>query len=222
MLTMQRMVRGFLARQQHRPRVRALGQIAAVRGRLGKTKEIAAQLRQGSAGAILQQLEAAERQAVEAAARIKGDPKIRPPAIERLVAELTGQLEAQNAALKSLLHEQRQAEEQARLKKMQDAMEAERLQQQAEAERQRAEEETRKRKVEMEAKRKADEVERRRQEELDRSAALLLQEQLEREAQEDARYRQQLEQERRDHELALRLAQESNGQVDDSPPLARK
>lgn len=46
--------------------------------------------------------------------------------------------------------------------------------------------------------------------------------QLEKEAEEDNQYRQQLEQERRDHELAMRLAQESNSQVDDSPLLMRK
>lgn len=49
-----------------------------------------------------------------------------------------------------------------------------------------------------------------------------LQAQLEKEAEEDNQYRQQLEQERRDHELAMRLAQESNSQVDDSPLLMRK
>jgi len=46
--------------------------------------------------------------------------------------------------------------------------------------------------------------------------------QLEKEAMEETRYRELLEQERRDHELAVRLAQESNGQVEDSPPPARK
>lgn len=51
---------------------------------------------------------------------------------------------------------------------------------------------------------------------------ILFQAQLEKEAQEDTKYRQQLQQERRDHELALRLAQESNGQVEESPPLMRK
>lgn len=45
---------------------------------------------------------------------------------------------------------------------------------------------------------------------------------MEKEAEEDNQYRQQLEQERRDHELAMRLAQESNSQVDDSPLLMRK
>lgn len=38
----------------------------------------------------------------------------------------------------------------------------------------------------------------------------------------DARFREQMEQERRDHELALRLAQETNGQLEDvSPPMRR-
>ena len=74
----------------------------------------------------------------------------------------------------------------------------------------------------MELRRKQEEVERLRLEEEDRKAALMLQAQLEKEAQEDSNYRQQLEQERRDHELALRLAQESNGQLDESPTMSRK
>lgn len=74
----------------------------------------------------------------------------------------------------------------------------------------------------MELRRKQEEAERLRMEEEDRKAALLLQAQLEKEAQEDSKFRQQLEQERRDHELALRLAQESNGQLDESPTMSRK
>lgn len=49
-----------------------------------------------------------------------------------------------------------------------------------------------------------------------------MQAQQERELQEERRYQEQLEQERQDRELALRLAQESNGQLEDSPPLIRK
>lgn len=74
----------------------------------------------------------------------------------------------------------------------------------------------------MELRRKQEEAERLRLEEEDRRAALLLQAQLEKEAQEDSKYRKQLEQERCDHELALRLAQESNGQIDESPTMSRK
>lgn len=74
----------------------------------------------------------------------------------------------------------------------------------------------------MELRRKQEETERLRLEEEDRKAALQLQAQLEKEALEDSHYRQQLEQERRDHELALRLAQESNSQLDESPTMSRK
>lgn len=49
-----------------------------------------------------------------------------------------------------------------------------------------------------------------------------MQAQQERDAQEERKYQEQLEQERQDHELALRLAQESNGQIEESPPLIRK
>lgn len=45
---------------------------------------------------------------------------------------------------------------------------------------------------------------------------------MEKEAMEESRYRELLEQERRDHDLAVRLAQESNGQVEDSPPPVRR
>lgn len=74
----------------------------------------------------------------------------------------------------------------------------------------------------MEARRKSEEAQLLRQEDEDRRAALALQAQMEKEAQEDVKYRQQLEQERRDHELAMRLASESNGQVEESPPMIRK
>lgn len=60
------------------------------------------------------------------------------------------------------------------------------------------------------------------QEEADRKAALELQAQQEKELQEERHYQEQLEQERQDRELALRLAQESNGQLEESPPLMRK
>lgn len=39
---------------------------------------------------------------------------------------------------------------------------------------------------------------------------------------EERKYQAQLEQERQDHELALRLAEESNGQLEESPPMSRK
>lgn len=60
------------------------------------------------------------------------------------------------------------------------------------------------------------------QEQADRKAALELQAAEERTAREERDYQAQFEQERQDHELALRLAQESNGQLEESPPSMRK
>ena len=55
-----------------------------------------------------------------------------------------------------------------------------------------------------------------------RKAELALKAQREKEAEEERRLQQQLEQERQDHELATRLANESNGQLEESPPTIRK
>lgn len=47
-------------------------------------------------------------------------------------------------------------------------------------------------------------------------------EQIEKDSELNSQFREQMEQERRDHELALRLAQETNGQVEElSPPTRR-
>lgn len=51
---------------------------------------------------------------------------------------------------------------------------------------------------------------------------MALQAQLQKEAEANNKYREILEQERRDHELAMRLANETNGQVEESPPMLRK
>lgn len=52
--------------------------------------------------------------------------------------------------------------------------------------------------------------------------ALEWQRQQEQLAREERIYQEQLEQERQDRELAQRLAQESNEQLEESPPLVRK
>lgn len=73
------------------------------------------------------------------------------------------------------LKEQRNAEEQERLRQIQMVMEAERKIKEEEERVKREEEETRKKKAEMETRRKAEEAEILKQEELDRKAALVLQ-----------------------------------------------
>merc|ERR1719466_435353 len=73
-------------------------------------------------------------------------------------------------------------------------------------------------KAEMEARRKEEEEKLRRQEEIDRKQAEKLQAELDNA---NLRIAQQMEQERRDHELALRLASETGSGVEELPVLKR-
>ncbi|XP_055588992.1 myosin heavy chain 95F isoform X2 [Uranotaenia lowii] len=220
-LIAQKTIRGYLARKRHQPRIKGIIKINAIKTNMGKMQEIANELK-SERDNMLRQVADVQRAIEEAVRKIKGNPKITQAEIDGLYGGVMSKIDAQMKMIHIKLQEQRNAEEQERLRKIQAALEAERKAKEEEERRLREEEENRKKKAEIETRRKEDEARRLRQEEEDRKAALALQAQLEKEAQEDIAYRQQLEQERRDHELALRLAQESNGQVEDSPPLLRK
>ncbi|XP_055853454.1 myosin heavy chain 95F isoform X2 [Episyrphus balteatus] len=219
-LVIQKVVRGYLARKQHRPRLHGITKINNIRSSAAKTVDIANQLKAGKEG-IISEVNSLETQIDDAIKKIRANPKIKAKEIDDLMNKITGNMNKLTVALNSKLEEQKQAEEQERLRKIQEALEAARRAKEEEERRNREDEENKKLKTEMESRRKAEEIQRLKQEEEDRRAALSLQAQLQKEAEDDAKYRQQLEQERRDHELALRLASESNGQVDDSPPVIR-
>ncbi|XP_012941999.2 unconventional myosin-VI [Aplysia californica] len=119
---------------------------------------------------------------------------------------------------------QKNAEEQERLKKIQEQMERERKQKEEEERQRKEEEEQRKKKAELERKRQKEEEERKKQEAEDRKAAENLQKQLDEETKQNAQRQAALDQEHRDRELALRLAMEDQNQVEDiqlPPPLPR-
>ncbi|CAO1430727.1 unnamed protein product [Diamesa hyperborea] len=219
-LMAQKLIRGFLARKQHQPRFRGITKINEIKCNMTQMEQIANQLK-NEKDSMLVHIRDIQKAVDMAIQKIKTNPKIKAPEIEALHSDLVTKMDKHMGNMRIKLQEQRNAEEQERLRIIQLKMEAERKAKEEEEQKVREEEETRRKKVEMETRRKQEEIERLRLEEEDRKAALQLQAQLEKEIQEDSKYRQQLEQERRDHELALRLANESNGQVDDSPPLLR-
>ncbi|XP_031632480.1 myosin heavy chain 95F isoform X3 [Contarinia nasturtii] len=219
-LYIQKIVRGFLARKQHQPRYRGIIKIKSLKEKLRRSTDIVNQVK-GSKDKILKQANEVEQLIDGYVKSIRNDGRISPKTIDRMYEDIITKIDNYNNLLQSELKMQRQAEEQDRLRKIQEALELERKQKQEEDRRIREDEENRRKKVEIESKRKMEELERKRQEDEDLRAAVALQAQLEKEAQEDNEYRQQLEQERRDHELALRLAQETNSQVEDSPLLMR-
>lgn len=113
---------------------------------------------------------------LEAAIRkIKNNPRITPTEIDSLYTSLVNQVNKQMATLQDLVKQQKIAEEQARLRKIQQELELEKKRKEEEERRKREEEENRRKKLDMEARRKVEEQQRRKQEEEDQKTAVALQ-----------------------------------------------
>ncbi|XP_068631388.1 myosin heavy chain 95F isoform X2 [Battus philenor] len=216
----QKSIRGYLVRRQHQPRYKGIIKIKALEENLKKMETVVAQLKKEKDTAK-KNIENLRNSIRNACATIKSNAKITRAEIDQLYTKLTKETEAQMAALQKAMTDQKNREEQERLRKIEAEMRAAEEAKRQEQERLRQEEEHRRMKAEMEARRKAEEAERIRQEERDRLAALKLQEQMEEAAKADEENRERLEQERRDHEMAMRLAEETNGHVEGSPPQLR-
>jgi len=215
LIVIQKTVRMYLARKKYQPRITGIRQIRGLQDSMLQAERIINQLKKDKDSSVkeLQQLQSALNASVSA---IKTNERISEKEIKTSVMRLEQQAEQLMKSLKLKVEKQKSAEEQERLRKIQEEMLRERKKKEEEERKRLEEEENRRKRAEMEAKRKLEEEARKRQEEEDRRAAEQLQAELERNSVDQARLLEQLEQERRDHELALRLAQETNGQVDDA------
>ncbi|XP_048478864.1 myosin heavy chain 95F isoform X7 [Plutella xylostella] len=220
LIKIQTAYRGYRVRKQHRPRLRGIAKIRALENNLGQMEQVTGQLKDGR--------EAAQKNIVNlrnsiraACAAIKSNAKISPPEIDSLFTNLTKDIEAQMTSLQKSMVDQKNREEQERLRKLEAEMRAAEEAKRREQEQRRQDEEHRRLKAEMEARRKAEEAERLQQQEKERQQALQLQAQLEAAERDHQQDRERLEQERRDHEMAVRLAKETNGHVEGSPPQLR-
>ncbi|XP_073943299.1 myosin heavy chain 95F jaguar [Choristoneura fumiferana] len=220
LITIQTQVRGYLVRRRHRPRIRGVAKIRALEENLKKMETVSQQLKKEKDSA-LKNIESLRSGIRSACGAIKSNDKISSAEIDQLYSKLTRDVEVQMAALQKAMADQKNREEQERLRKIEAEMRAAEEAKRLEMERVRQEEENRRLKAEMEARRKAEEAERQRQEASDRAGAARLQQQLEHAARADQDNRERLEQERRDHEMAVRLANETNGHVEGSPPQLR-
>ncbi|CAK1546257.1 unnamed protein product [Leptosia nina] len=221
LITIQKSVRGYLVRRAHRPRYKGIAKIRALENNLKEMDSVTAQLKKEKDSAK-KNIENLRNSIRSACATIKGNAKISRTEIDQLYNKLTKEIESQMAALQKSMIDQKNREEQERLRRLEAELRLAEEAKRKEAERLRQEEENRRLKAEMEARRKAEEAERLRQEEQDRRAAEILQKQMEDAARADLENRERLEQERRDHEMAVRLAKETNGHVEGSPPQLRR
>ncbi|XP_047022842.1 myosin heavy chain 95F isoform X1 [Helicoverpa zea] len=220
LILLQKTIRGHLVRRQHRPRYKGIAKINALQHNLKDMDTVTAQLKKDK-DVAQRNIENLRNSIRNACAAIKSNPKITHAEIDKLYTKLTKDVETQMASLQKAMIDQKNRDEQERLRKIEAEMRAAEEAKKREQDRLKQEEEHRRLKAEMEARRKAEETERLRLEEQDRIAALKLQKQMEDAAKADQENRERLEQERRDHEMAVRLAKETNGHVEGSPPQLR-
>ncbi|XP_054269239.1 myosin heavy chain 95F isoform X2 [Macrosteles quadrilineatus] len=220
-ITIQKNMRMHLMKKKHRPRYKGIAKINSLQSMVGRMENIIGQLKKDK-DASVNEVRALQNDMKNAVNKIKTNEKIKPEEINAMYTQLMNKANSQMGGLQKKLEMQKSAEEQERLRKIQQEMEKQKKLKEDEEKQKREEEDNKKKKSEMEARRKQEEEIRKRQELEDQRTAKALQDQLEKETMLNSQFREQLEQERRDHELALRLAQETNGQVEDlSPPTRR-
>ncbi|XP_064488667.1 unconventional myosin-VI-like isoform X2 [Ornithodoros turicata] len=209
LVMIQKTVKMHLVRKKYRPRYQGIMRLKAILKQVQHMSQLLAQLKDGQQSKLeVQALEAKINTAIK---RIK-EGSLTADAINKEHTALMASVTAQTSLLQQRLQKQKLAEEQERIRRMQEEMEQAQRKKAEEEQRRREEEEHRQMRIQMEAARKAEEKARELE---DAKLARSLQEKLVVEQKEEMLRNQQLEQESRDHELALRLAQENNSVVDD-------
>lgn len=176
---MQKMVRGHLARKRHGPRINGIRKTKALETKVKQLEDIAGQLKKDKEGSI-KTINSVKNEIEAAIKRIKvkqncsnkntshmkslqREEAIDSSTIEGLYNQLLEKLNNQMNLLRQKVQEQKNAEEQARLRKIQEEMEAEKRRKEEEERKAKEEEEIRKKKAEIEARRKREEEERKKQ-----------------------------------------------------------
>lgn len=117
-IVLQKVIRGHLARKQHQPRIQGIAKISKIRENAKKTVEIVNQLKSGKES-ILKDFSSIETQINAAMEAIKRNLKISSKDIDNLYLSLMADVNKMTVALNNKLKDQRQAEEQERLRKVQ-------------------------------------------------------------------------------------------------------
>lgn len=98
----QKIIRGYLARKQHRPRYKGLAKINELKSNLSKTKDIVNQLKNDK-DLLLRQLSETDQLINSSIMKIKSDPRIKAATIDQLYADVVNKVNLQNRTLNSKL-----------------------------------------------------------------------------------------------------------------------
>lgn len=200
-IKMQKTIRMWLCKRRHKPRIDGLVKVGTLKRRLDRFNEVVSALKDGKPE-VNKQIKDLEISIDALMAKIKSTMMTR----EQIQKEYDALVRSSEELLSALQKKKQQEEEAERLRHIQEEMEKERKRREEEEQRRRKEEEERRMKLEMEAKRKQEEEERKRREDDEKRIQAEVEEQLARQREEESQQQAVLEQERRDRELALRIA----------------
>lgn len=200
-IKMQKTIRMWLCKRRHKPRIDGLVKVGTLKKRLHKFNEVVSALKDGKPE-MNKQVKDLEISIDALMAKIKSTMMIR----EQIQKEYDALVQSSEALLSALQKKKQQEEEAERLRRIQEEMEKERKRREEDEQRRRKEEEERRMKLEMEAKRKQEEEERKKREDDEKRIQAEVEAQLARQREEETQQQAVLEQERRDRELALRIA----------------
>ncbi|NWH75002.1 MYO6 protein, partial [Piaya cayana] len=213
-IKIQKTIRMWLCKRKHKPRIDGLIKVRTLKKRLDKFNEVVSALKEGKVETS-KQVKELEYSIDALMTKIKTTIMTR----EQIQKEYDALVRSSEQLLSALQKKKQQEEEAERLRRIQEEMEKERKRREEEEQQRRKEEEERRLKSEIEAKRKQEEEERKKREEEEKRIQAEIEAQLAREREEETQHQAVLEQERRDHELAMRIAQSEAELISDEAQL---
>ncbi|NWW66487.1 MYO6 protein, partial [Ifrita kowaldi] len=213
-IKIQKTIRMWLCKRKHKPRIDGLIKVRTLKKRLDKFNEVVSALKEGKAETS-KQVKELEDSIDASMTKIKTTIMTR----EQIQKEYDALVKSSEQLLSALQKKKQQEDEAERLRRIQEEMEKERKRREEEEQKRRKDEEERRLKSEIEAKRKQEEEERKKREEEEKRIQAEIEAQLAREREEETQHQAVLEQERRDHELAMRIAQSEAELISDEAQL---
>nr|XP_033935933.1 unconventional myosin-VI-like [Pseudochaenichthys georgianus] len=213
-IKMQKTVRMWLCRRKHKPRIDGLVKVRNLKKRMDRFSEVISGLKEGKQE-MTKQIQDLEGTIDSLMIKIKSTIMTRMEIDHEFKALVT----RSEQLLTAMQNKKKEEEERERLKKIQEEMEREKTRRDEEDQQRKQDEHDRRLKSEMELKRKQEEEERKRREEEERRMQEEMEQQLLLERDEEASRQTVLEQERRDRELALRIAHSEAELIEESTDL---
>ncbi|KAF3844925.1 hypothetical protein F7725_008088 [Dissostichus mawsoni] len=201
-IKIQKTVRMWLCKKKHKPRIDGMVKVRNLKKHMERFNEVVSGLKEAKPEMAKQAQDLAA--SIDALlAKIKATLMTR----KEIDTEYEGLVKRSEQLLSSMQKKKQEEEESERLKHIEDEMEKERKRREKDEQRRKQEEDDRRLKSEMELKRKQEEEDRKKREAEERAIQAELEVQLAQEREEQVQRSTIVEQERRDRELAMRIAQ---------------